>query len=134
MRHLGCALLIPAVLERIVGAGEKATRSKPRLFALASLALETMDDYHLHCEMFIRRQAALVRGSFGAGIPDERFLLVATAVEDLHSHLVDEVRRVADGSFFVATTPAYGEENRGYGILNHLQMIPLWPFEFEVWD
>ena len=35
MRQLGCALLTPAVLERVVGAGEAKTPRKPCLFALA---------------------------------------------------------------------------------------------------
>jgi hypothetical protein len=119
------------VLERIVGAGEHGTVRKPRFFALSSLALWTMDDYYMNCDLMIRRQADLVRGSFGDGIPDERFLLVATAAEDLHSDLVDEIRRAAGGSFFITTTPAYEIEKRGYSILNHLHMITLWPFELD---
>jgi hypothetical protein len=45
MRDLGCALLPPAVLERIVGKGEQGTVRKPRFFALPSLVLQTVDDY-----------------------------------------------------------------------------------------
>jgi hypothetical protein len=131
MRHLGCALLTPAVLERIVGTGEQGTLRKPRFFALSSLVLQTMDDYYLNCDLMIGRQSDLVRGSFGDAIPDERFLLVATAVEDIHSDLVDEVRKAADGSFFITTTPAYEVEKRGYPILNLLKMITFWPFEFD---
>jgi hypothetical protein len=78
----------------------------------------------------IGRQSDLVHGSFGDAIPEERFLIVAAAAEDIHSDLVDEVRKAADGSFFITTTPAY-EVKRGYPILNLLKMITLWPFEFE---
>ena len=131
MRDLGCALLTPAVLERIVGKGEQGTARKPRFFALSSLVLQTMDDYYLNCDLMIGHQSNLVRGSFGDAIPDERFLLVATAAEDIHSDLVDEVRKAADGSFFITTTPAYEVEKRGYPILNLLKMITFWPFEFD---
>lgn len=130
MRHLGCALLTPAVLERIVRVGENGTVRKPRFFALSSLAVETMDDYYIYSDLMIRRQADLVRGSFGEGT-GEHFLLVATAAEDLNSGLVDEIRRAAAGSFFTTSTPAHEVEKRDVGFLNMLQMITLWPFEFD---
>jgi len=125
MRDLGCALLTPAVLERIVGKGA------PRFFALSSLVSQTLDDYYLYCDLILSRQADLVRGSFGDAIPDEQLLLVATAAEDIHSDFFDEVWKASDGSFFIATEPAHGFEKRGYPIVNQLKMITLWPFEFE---
>ena len=88
MRDLGCALLTPAVLDRIVDAAPR----KPRLFALASMRVWTMDDYHIHHHLLFDRQRDLVSGSFGDAVLDEPVLLVATAVEDLHSDLLDEIR------------------------------------------
>jgi hypothetical protein len=128
MCGLGHALLTPAVRNRIVGAGEHGTVRKPRFFALSSLVLETTDDYYLNSELLLRRQADLVRGSFGDAIPNERFLLVATAAENSRSDLVDEIRRVAERSFFTTTTPAYEVEKLGDSIPSHLHMITLWPF------
>jgi hypothetical protein len=40
-RHLGCALLNPAVPERLVCAGQNGNRHNPPFFALSSLSLET---------------------------------------------------------------------------------------------
>jgi hypothetical protein len=131
MRHLGCALLTPAVLERVVGAGGAGTRRKPRLFALASLGLWTMDDYYLEFPRTIGWQSALVQGSFGDAVPDERPLFVATAVEDLQSDLVEEIRREAGESFFTTATPAYAIENRRDRTISYTKMITLWPFEFD---
>jgi hypothetical protein len=72
MRHLGCALLTPAVLEQIVGAGETGPRRKPRLFALASLGLWTMDDYFLEFRRTVGWQLAVdllqLREHFGDGV------------------------------------------------------------------
>jgi len=102
---------------------------KPRFFALSSLAVETMGDYYIYADLTIRRQADLVRGSFGEGT-GEHFLLVATAAKDLNSGLVNEIRRAAAGSIFTTSTPAYQVEKRDVGFLNMLQMITLWPFEF----
>jgi hypothetical protein len=133
MRHLGCALLTPAVLERIVGTGEAGTLRKPRFFALASLGLWTTDDYFLAYPNALGWQSELVYSSFGDAIPGERPLLVATAVENLQSDLADEVRRVSGGSFFTTTTPAheYEGEKLGYPTLNDMKMIALWPFQFD---
>jgi hypothetical protein len=61
LRDLGCALLTPAVLDRLVGEGKRGTTRTPRFFALFSLVLETMDDYYLNCDFMIQRQADLVR-------------------------------------------------------------------------
>ncbi len=129
MQHLSCALLTPAVLERLVGPVENGLFRKPRFFALATLTLATMDDYYIYADLLIRRQAELVRGSFGEGIL-ERSLLVVTAAEDLHSDLVGELRQAAGGSFLTATRRAYEIEKRN-SLLNLLQMITLWPFEFD---
>jgi hypothetical protein len=129
MRDLGCALLTPAVLERVVGAGAHAAVRKPRLFALASLRLWTMDDYYIHSHVLTDRQRGLVLGSFGEGIPTERELMVVTAVEDLHSDCVDEIRQMAHGSLFTTTVPACKVEGSRYSILNYLRMITFWPFE-----
>jgi hypothetical protein len=131
MRHFGCALLTPAVNDQIVGGSENRGARNPRLFALASLTLETMDDYYIHFPRMIRRQADLIRGSFGDAIPGERFLLVATAGEHLCSDLVDEIRQTVGTSFFTTTTPAYEVDKRGYGILSLVQLIALWPFDFD---
>jgi len=130
-RDLGCALLTPAVLERIVGKGAYRTLRKPRFFALSSFVSQTIDDYYLYCDLILSRQADLVRGSFGDAIPDEQLLLVATTAEDIHSGFFDGVRKASDGSFFVATAPAHAVEKRGYPIVNQLKMITLWPFEFD---
>jgi hypothetical protein len=133
MRQLGCALLTPAVLERVVGAGEAETPRKPRLFALASLGLWTTDDYFLAYPNALGWQSELVHCSFGSVILDEQPLHVVTAVANLQSDLVDEVRRAAGGSFFTTTTPSYeyDVEKLGHSILNDLKMITLWPFEFD---
>jgi hypothetical protein len=133
MRHLGFALLTPAVLERVVGAGETGTLRKPRFFALASLGLWTTDDYFLAYPNALGWQSELVYSSFGNAIPGEQPLLVATAVENPQSELVDEVRRAAGGSFFTTTPPAYEYEveKLGHPSLNDMKMITLWPFEFD---
>jgi hypothetical protein len=133
MRQLGCALLTPAVLERVVEAGEAETPRKPRLFALASLGLWTMDDYFLAYPNIFGLQYELVHCSFGSVMLDEQPLHVVTAVENLQSDLVDEVRRAAGGSFFTTTTPSYeyDVEKLGHPSLNDMKMITLWPFEFD---
>jgi hypothetical protein len=125
MRHLGYALLTPAVLEQIVGAGAAGTRGKPRLFAIASLTL---------WPDFLRMmswQSELVRGSFGDAIPDEQPLIIATAVENPRSDLVDDVRRIAGESFFTTTTPVYDVVKPGHPTLDDLKMIALWPFQLD---
>jgi hypothetical protein len=82
MRDFGCALLTPAVRDRIVGADAPGPLRKARFFALSSMGLETMDDYYLNSHLLLHRQAELVCGGFGDAIPDERALLIATAAED----------------------------------------------------
>jgi hypothetical protein len=57
--------------------------------------------------------------------------MIATAAEDLHSDLVDELRRTAGDYFFTTTTPAYEVEKRGHHMFNHLRTITLWPFELD---
>jgi hypothetical protein len=133
MRQLGCALLTPAVLERIVGAGKAETPRKPRLFALASLGLWVPDDYYISYPNALGWQSELVHCSFGNGIPGERPLLIATAVENLQSHLVDEVRRDDRVSFLTTTTPSYEYEveKLSHSITNDMKTIALWPFEFD---
>jgi hypothetical protein len=130
MHDLGCALLTPAVLDRIVSSDADGKVRKPRFFALSSLVLETMEDYYLNYDLLLRRQADLVRGSFGEGIPNER-LLVATTAEDQYPDWVDEFRRAADGSFLTTTTPAQEVEKSERRNLNLLRMITLWPFAFD---
>jgi hypothetical protein len=133
-RHLGCALLNPTVSERLVGTGQNGTGRKPRFFALSSLSLETRDDYDLNWRLLITRQADLVWGSFGhfgAYIQGEPILHVATAAEDLHTDLVDELRRALPGSLFTAAIPADTFEKRNHLGLNSLTMITLWPFQLD---
>jgi hypothetical protein len=125
MRHLGCALLTPGVLERIVGADETGIRRKPRFFALSSMAL------WFDFPRMMGFQSELVRGSFGDAIPGERPLLVATAVEDQQSALLDEVRRVAGESLFTTAMPVYEVGKLGHPTLDDMKMITLWPFEFD---
>lgn len=129
MHDLGCALLTPAVLDRIVGVG--TTPRKPRLFALASTRLWTMDDYCIHHHVLFDRQRDLVAASFGNNVPAEETLLVATAVEDLHSHLVDEIRENASRSFFTTTISACEVEKSRPSHCNYLRMIRLWPFSLD---
>jgi hypothetical protein len=132
-RHLGCALLNPAVSERLVGMGQKGTGPKPRFFALSSLSLETRNDYDLYWMLLITRQADLVWGGgrLGAYIPGAPILHVATAAEDLRSGLVDELRRWLPGSFLTAAVPAATFEKRNCPGLNSLRMITLWPFQLD---
>ena len=125
MRHLGCALLTPGVLEQIVGAGETGIPRKPRLFALSSMAL------WIDFPQMMGWQSEFVYGSFGDAIPDERPLLVATAVEDQQSALLNDVRQVAGGSLFTTTMPAYEIVKVGSPYLSDLKIIALWPFQFD---
>jgi len=128
MRDFGCALLTPAILERIVGATAPADLRKPRLFALASLRLWTMDDYYIHRHVLTDRQRDLVLGSFGDAVPNERPLWVATAVENLGSEQVKEIRRTTQGELLTTTTPACKTDDEEYGFLNYMRIIALWPF------
>ena len=125
MRHFGYALLTPAVLEQIVGAGEAGTRRKPRLFALASLTL------WFDFPRMMSWQSELVRGSFGDAIPDARSLIVATAVENPQSKLIDDIWEITGESFFTTTAPVYEIVNPGHPTLDDLKMIALWPFQFD---
>lgn len=129
VRDLGCALLTPNVLERIVSAGEQGAARKPRLFALASLHLWTPEDYDLDFPRMFNRQGALVRGSFGDGI-GERPLLVATAAEDV-SRSGAAVRLLTNESFFTTDIPACEVEKSNHSIFNYLRMITLWPFQLD---
>jgi hypothetical protein len=133
MRQLGCALLTPAVLERVLGVGDAVTPRKPRFFALASLGLWTPDDYYMAYPNALGWQSELVHCSFGNVIRDEQPLLIATAVENLQSDLVDEVRRDDRVSFLTTTTPSYEYEveKLDHSITNDMKMITLWPFEFD---
>jgi hypothetical protein len=131
MRQLGCALLTPTVLKQILSAGETGTRRKPCFFALASLGLWTMDDYFLEFPRTISWQSELVSGSFGDAVPDKRPLFVTTAVEDLQSDLIEEIRRQAGESFFTTTSSAHEIEKQRYSILNEMKLISLWPFKFD---
>jgi hypothetical protein len=90
-----------------------------------------MDDYFLQFPRTIGWQSELVRGSFGDAVPDKRPLFIATAVEDLQSDLIEEIRREAGESFFTTTSSAYEIEKQGYPILNDMKMIALWPFQFD---
>jgi hypothetical protein len=53
----------------------------------------------------------------------------ATAADDQHSGLVNELRRSLPGSFFTAAIPAATFEKRNCPGLNSLRMITLWPFQ-----
>jgi hypothetical protein len=58
-------------------------------------------------------------------------LHVATAAEDLHTDLVDELHRALPGSFFTAAVPADTFEKRNCPGLNSFRMITLWPFQLD---
>lgn len=126
MGHLGRALMAPAALERIVGAHEHRV-GEPRFFALASLALETMDN---SCGLVMRRQAELVRGAFGDQIPGQHPLHVATTAEDMRSHLLNHISEANMVSLFPTAASTNEIEKRQHGNLDQLQLLTLWPFEF----
>jgi hypothetical protein len=130
MRDLGCALLAPDVLGRVLRNSSNAGRRSPRFFALASLELDNIDSYQLYAPLLSSRQAALVRGSFGEST-GEHFMMVATACADIQSDLVAELRKQADDYFFATTIPAYEVAKSDHHFFNHLRSIILWPFAFD---
>jgi hypothetical protein len=132
IRDFGCALLTPEVLERITFGNTQTSPRKPRMFALASMGLWTMDDYYIHHHVLFDRQRDLVTCSFGDDSPGEPVLFVATAVEDLHSEMVEEIRQRANGTFFTSTIPAYEVDKSKPSYFNYLRMITLWPFKLGV--
>jgi hypothetical protein len=127
-RDLGCALLTPAVLDRVVGTRQNGAVREPQFFALGGLALETDDDYWNYCHLMMDRQAALAAGSFGE---NDSCLTVVTAAEEPDWYCLVELRDDLGDSCFTAAVPAATFEKRHCAGVNSVRMINLWRFQID---
>jgi hypothetical protein len=160
MRRLGYALLNREVLDQVLGVRQTGAKHKPRLFALSSSTMkdrlgihkgrpyaeyEADLDYH---RRVTDRQHEIVRGAFGGWVKGERPLNIATYIEHPWRHYFAAFERhvASDATkeavkeqaaapswkmLFEAPAPAYQSNSETARRAGALDLITLWPFNFD---
>jgi hypothetical protein len=131
IRRFGYAALDRAVFNEIVGSEDGRMKRRPRLYALASVTIETPGWHHfIAIRKILDRQRRLVSGSFGDLALDGTPIVVAITVRDqqLRRPFIYEYRDPSGKlkSCFEVRVPTYQSPDD-----DTLKLIALWPFKLD---
>jgi hypothetical protein len=136
IRRFGSAVLDRAVFDEIVGSKDDCVKRQPRLFALASVTIETPYS-HIFIEIrkTLARQRRLVSGSFGDMDLNATPIVVVITARDqqLRRRFVYDHRGPSGPikSSFEVQVPTYQSKQKEALCDDTLKLIVLWPFDFD---
>jgi hypothetical protein len=135
--RFGYALLDRVVFNEILGSKDDRVKRQPRLFALASVTMEP-PYWHLFngVRAILERQRKLVSSNFGELAFDGIPIVVAITARDrqLRRHFAyDHLGPNPTGykNFFEVRVPTYQSRHDGSPVDHPLELIVLWPFNFD---